>query len=100
MMIENLNAVLHDAYGDPAKAHGDIDFTLKYAIIGALNAKYGSESNEIIYHNGKIALQLTESTENTIELMVEDIANIKSLIAQRWDPIIVAQAWNLIEGGT
>lgn len=74
--------------------------TIKRAAINALIAVYNDEPNltgEDKIKRYSLAMRINNSS-HTIELQSEEIAIIKKLIAKMYGPLIVGQAWEILEG--
>lgn len=75
-------------------------FNLKMAAINALYGQYKGEENlsgEQRYRRGKIA-DMIDKSNGDLKLKIEDAAEVKKLIGQAYGPLIVKQAWDIIDG--
>lgn len=90
----NLNQVLRDRSGN-AINHEGADFTLKDACVNALFADDPKIAGKEKYLRGDLAGRIL--IEKDINLKSEDISKIKELIGKIYAPIIVKQAWDMLE---
>lgn len=72
--------------------------TMKDVIIKALLATYSNEDIDGNEKNRryKIAMKVKNSEEYS-ELLIEEVVIIKELIGKFWSPIVVGQAYSLLE---
>lgn len=74
--------------------------TLKKVCIDALIANYQDEQNLDAAkktERGWLAQKIWNATDQTIDLSAEEVALIKSLIAKRYNPLIVVLAWGALD---
>ena len=74
------------------------DLTLKQIACNALSLIFNDEQNlsgEEKAKRGLLAMRIYANTE--IDLTVEEVALIKKLIGKAYGPLIVAQAWEILE---
>ena len=91
--------VLKTLDGTEMKVPGDKVFTLAMATTEALLASYEDEkslSGEEKASRYTLALAIHASVE-PLDLKVEDVALIKKLVAKGYGPLIVGQAWMLLD---
>lgn len=88
---------MKDLDGKAIKGEGG-ELTLKSICCNALTVIFQDEqglSGEEKAKRGLLAMRIYANTE--IDLTVEEVALIKKLIGKAYGPLIVAQAWNMLE---
>jgi len=77
---------------------GEKNLTLKDAACNVLSAAFSDEqiSGEEKAKRGLLAFRIYVNQE--IDLTVEELGLIKKLIGKGYGPIVVAQAWDMLEG--
>lgn len=103
----NFNTVLVDHEGKAitdsiaAQSNGGVtkDLTLGNAAIYALNSTFQDEqsldSNEK-FNRGRLAYDIYKTPE--LDLKAEDIAIVKKVIGKLFSPLVVFQAFNILDG--
>ncbi len=74
-----------------------VEITLRKVIEDALLYPKEKEDGKAKYVRYEMFKRIMEAKES-IELTSEDIADIKKLIGETKNPLIVGQAWDLLEG--
>lgn len=77
----------------------DKHFTLALAARNALYSQFEDEkslSGEDKYRRAQIAHEIGKGGE--VKLKAEDVALLKKLIGKAYGPLLVLQAWNMLEG--
>jgi len=91
----NFNQTIKNIKGEVVK-----DLTLKSVSIEALLATFEDErslSGEEKVKRFVLATRI-ESNSNDMDFKVEDVAKIKQLIGKGYGPLVVGQAWEMLEG--
>lgn len=94
----NFDAVMFDLNDEPIK-DGKGDLTLKTIAIGALTGVFADEQ-----HLGgdekfkRFALSLKINSGGEVDLMPEEISNIKLLIGKAYAPLFVGRAYEILNG--
>ena len=102
-MKRNLNVVLKTIDGEPLKEdHNGIirDVLLSRLAVNALLANYNDEpalSGEDKVKRFKLAQQINDA-DGDVEVTAEQVALLKSLIAKGYTPLVVGQAYEILEG--
>ena len=95
----DFNIVLRDMDGEILVAENGKEATLKGAAINALLGVFQDESTlsgEDKLKRWEIAVKVKES-DLTTEFTIEELVVIKKMIGKAYAPIIVGQAWKLLE---
>lgn len=79
---------------------GDTNFTLRMVMSKALLTSYvGDKSTpEEKYNRYTIFKKIEEAPDNIVELSSDEIVVIKKLVGLSYPPLIVGQAWDMLEG--
>lgn len=88
-----------DEKGQP-KFKNSPPLTLRKAITDALAANYQDEQNldpKIKARRGWLAMRIWAHSEAIIDLSVEDVKTCMDLIGKRYNPLAVAQAWEILD---
>ena len=74
-------------------------FDLKHAATQALLGQLQGEKPDGMksYKRYKLAEKINESESAEVDLSVEEIADIKKRIGEMYNPIIVGQAWDILD---
>jgi len=91
----NFNQAIKNIKGEVVK-----DLTLKSVSVEALLATFEDErslSGEEKVKRFVLATRI-ESNSNDMDFKVEDVAKIKQLIGKGYGPLVVGQAWEMLEG--
>jgi len=91
----NFNQTIKNIKGEVVK-----DLTLKSVSIEALLATFEDErslSGEEKVKRFVLATRI-ESNSNDMDFKVEDVAKIKQLIGKGYGPLVVGQAWEMLDG--
>lgn len=94
----NFSVVLTKLEGDPLKDDKQEDLTLAGAAKQALLVLDEKQTGEEKYENYCIATKVANGGEVTLKS--EEISKIKEMIGKYMYPIVVGQAWDLLEGKT
>lgn len=94
----NFNQELQTFDGKPIIKQGTKEETLKLidVAVNALLTPDEKSSGEERFKRYNIALNI-HSNSNEADLNVEDVATLKKLIGVTYAPIVVGQAWNMLE---
>jgi hypothetical protein len=79
--------------------NGEKDLTLKAVACNALGAIFNDDqmlSGEEKAKRGLLAMRLYANPD--IDLTIEELALTKKLIGKAYGPIVIAQAWAMLEG--
>jgi len=74
--------------------------TLRKAIVDSLTSSYKDESNldpKIKAQRGWLAMKIWNHPEPFIDLSVDDAKLCKDLIGKRYSPLIVTEAWEILD---
>lgn len=102
-MKRNLNVVLKTLDGQPLKEdhNGAVsDVLLSRLAVNALLVNYPDEqslSGEEKVKRFKLAQQINDA-DGDVEVTAEQVALLKSLIAKGYTPLVVGQAYEILEG--
>ena len=107
-MKRNLNVVLKTLKGEPLKEQYvgpddkplERDLTLASVAVTALLASYDDEKNlsgEDKVKRFKLAQQINDA-DGDVEVTAEQVSLLKSLIAKGYTPLVVGQAYEILEG--
>lgn len=102
-MKRNLNIVLKTLDGEPLKEdnNGTVrDVLLSRLAVNALLVNYPDEqslSGEEKVKRFKLAQQINDA-DGDVEITAEQVALLKSLIAKGYTPLVVGQAYEILEG--
>ena len=99
-MIILFNRVLMDFEGEEIKTDKKQVLTLKITTVNALLATFSDEANlsgEDKLKRFELA-QVVNASTDPVDLIAEDVALIKKLIAKAYATLIVGQAWKMLEG--
>lgn len=99
-MAIDFTKILVDFKGQPLK-DGEVEANLGSVVVNALMANYNDDANgKEKLRRYKLALRIHDSTieEIPIELKAEEIALCKDLIGKAFNPIVVGQAYMLLDG--
>lgn len=102
-MKRNLNVVLKTLDGQPLKEdhNGAVrDVQLSRLAVNALLVNYPDEqslSGEDKVKRFKLAKQINDA-DGDVEVTAEQVALLKSLIAKGYTPLVVGQAYEILEG--
>jgi len=91
-----------DFDGKAIKALNGKDADLRGAAVDALNALFMDEqglSGEDKVKRYTLAKKVC-ANDDPVDVTVEEVALIKKLVGKAFAPLIVAQAWNMLEGDT
>ena len=91
----NFNQPIKNIQGEEVK-----DLTLKTVSVEALLATFSDEQSLSGEEKAKRYVLATRIYANSeeLDLTVEEIAKIKQLIGKGYGPLIVGQAWDMLEG--
>ena len=90
----NFNQPIKNIQGEEIK-----DLTLKTVSVEALLATFSDEQSLSGEEKAKRYLLATRIYANDeLDLTVEEIAKIKQLIGKGYGPLVVGQAWEILEG--
>ena len=79
---------------------GKKPLTVEFVIIEALLSIYEEKMTEQRkYKNWDIVKKIKASTDGTVELITEEVAEIKKAVGLVWTPLVMGQVFDLIEGG-
>jgi len=92
----NFSLVLTKLEGDPLKDDKQEDLTLAGAAKQALLALDEKQTGEQKYEHYCLATKVANGGEVTLKS--EEISTIKEVIGKYMYPIVVGQAWDLLEG--
>lgn len=75
--------------------------TLRQIAVGALHAVL--QGDELLppakkYERGKLAKKIYEANGEAFDISAEELADLKTLIARAYGPLVVVQAFDMIEG--
>lgn len=91
----NFNQVIKNIKGEEIK-----DLTLKSVSVEALLATFADEQSLSGEEKAKRYLLATRIYANDeLDLPVEEVAKVKQLIGKGYGPLIVGQAWDMLERG-
>lgn len=97
-MQRNFTAPIKNLDGKPLK-EGDREVTIGSIAVNALLTPYEDERN--LSGDDKVKrfrlAQSIHDADGEIEVTVEQVALLKSLIAKAYSPLIVGQAWAILE---
>ena len=102
-MKRNLNVILKTLDGKPLReAHesGERDVLLSHLAVNALLVNYPDEqslSGEDKVKRFKLAQQINDA-DGDVEVTAEQVSLLKSLIAKGYTPLVVGQAYEILEG--
>lgn len=94
----NFNVVLTKLEGDPLKAENGKDLTLADTAKQALLVAEEKQTGEQKYEAYVLATKVAGGGE--VNLKSEEISKIKEAIGKHMFPVVVGQAWDLLEGKT
>lgn len=100
--IKNLNTEIIDVFGNSQflDEKKTIKLTLLYAIIGALNVRHDSTTEEENLLNGELVYKFLEvKNANEIEVSLDSIGLINKAVKKIYNPFITAQIVRLISEG-
>jgi hypothetical protein len=90
----NFNQIIKTIKGEEIK-----DLTLKSVSVEALLATFNDEQSLSGEEKAKRYLLATRIYANDeLDLTVEEVAKIKQLVGKGYGPLIVGQAWEMLEG--
>ena len=91
----NFNQPIKNITGEEIK-----DLTLKSVSVEALLATFSDEQSLLGEEKAKRYVLATRIYANSeeLDLTVEEIAKIKQLIGKGYGPLVVGQAWEILEG--
>ena len=91
----NFNRPIKNIQGEEIK-----DLTLKTVSVEALLATFPDEQSLLGEEKAKRYVLATRIYANPeeLDLTIEEIAKIKQLIGKGYGPLIVGQAWDILEG--
>ena len=91
----NFNQLIKNIQGEEIK-----DLTLKTVSVEALLATFSDEQSLSGEEKAKRYVLATRIYANPeeLDLTVEEVAKIKQLIGKGYGPLIVGQAWDMLEG--
>lgn len=94
----NFDQVLKELDGKSIVDNNQKELTLKSVACNALSFSFNDEqiSGEDKAKRGLLAMRLYANPD--IDLTIEEVALIKKLIGKAYGPIVVAQAWGMLEG--
>lgn len=75
--------------------------TLRLLAVNALLAVFEEEkllSGEEKVNRYNLAFLIHNATDEPVEITVENVAKIKQLISKMYAPLLVGQAWKMLEG--
>lgn len=105
MKIETLETVLTDLDDQPIPAAAAItgarperQLKLRDVIADALTNRYQDDEDGKKMHARYRLAKRIKRAEDAVEITIEDCAEIKATIAKRFTPLILGQAYDLIEG--
>ena len=102
-MKRNLNVVLKTLDGQPLKEEHNgtaRDVLLSRLAVNALLANYEDEKNlsgDDKVKRFKLAQQINDA-DGEVEVTAEQVSLLKSLIAKGYTPLVVGQAYEILEG--
>ena len=99
-MKRNFNTTLKTLDGKPIKEADDLDVTLSTVAVNALLAAYEDERNlagDDKVKRFKLA-QLINDADGEVEVTAEQVSLLKTLIAKGYTPLVVGQAYEILEG--
>lgn len=94
----NFSVVLTRLGGKPLKDDEDKELTLAGAAKQALLVLDDKQTGEQKYNNYCLATKVADGGEVTLKS--EEISTIKEMIGKYMYPVVVGQAWDLLEGKT
>lgn len=92
----NFSVILTRIGGKPLKDDEDKDLSLAGAAKQALLVLDDKQTGSEKYNNYCLATKVVNG--GIVELKSEDISKIKELIGKYMYPVVVGQAWDLLEG--
>lgn len=95
----DFSTILYDFDGRPHKLPTGEDVTLSSVAVGALSTVFPDEvglSGADKYKRYELALAINK--KKLVELQVEDVTLIKTVIGKAYGPVIVGPAYDVIEG--
>jgi hypothetical protein len=94
----NFDKILKDFEGKPIPAADGKSAVLRGIVIDALLATYKDEQNLTGEEKLKRYLLAEKVHKKEDDLAIEEIASLKKLIGKAFAPLIVGQAWQILEG--
>lgn len=96
----DLRYELKDINGNVYTNENQVAATLKSILIGALLAVYRGEENlsgEEKFARWNLAVRINDADE-AVDMTVEEVAKVKTLIGKAYNTVIVGQVWQQLEG--
>lgn len=91
----NFNQVLVNLKGEPLKQSEDEDATLGSVAVEALLAKKDATGKDKA-NRYDLAMRIHNS-EEPLDFKIKEMALIQKLIGDVWPPLVVGQAWKMLE---
>lgn len=97
----NFTQVINNLDGTPLKNEKNEDLTLGMVCKNALLMSFPDEQSltgEEKLKRYDMAVLIHAAKDDTLDLTAERVAEIKKLVAKFYGPLVVGQAWKMLEG--